>query len=415
MKSTVELESAVLGLLFQYSSLNEKITYLSKNDFPSGIYKSIFEIFYNVYKENGRIDKNIVLSQLDHEGKQAIITCAENAITPSAVDTYIDLLKKEASNKRLKSSISDLLLTDEITTVSVQKILEDEQRNGYITDCFQKSDDNLREFAENIGKEKELIETGFSEIDFKINGLEKGTFAIIGARPSTGKTTFALNIVTNQLKSKKQIIFFSLEMSSRMIYERLLSNTLSIDYNLFNRNTLNEKQQARVRYAVEILRKEQKFIVLDDVYSVENICNRILEVKPDVAVVDFIQIVDTVERFGDIRNKINYISAELKRVAKKTGCVVIALSQVTRTGKDAPSMSDLRESGALEQDGDYIIMLHRPYVSDKTQSDETTTQVLVDKNKFGWTGLFNFHFDVLHQRFTSLANNFSVNNDLPFD
>ena len=146
-----------------------------------------------------------------------------------------------------------------------------------------------------------------------------------------------------------------------------------------------------------------------------------MEVKPDMVVVDFIQIVDSVKKCDDTRTKINYISAELKRIAKKTGCIVIALSQLTRGGKDAPTMSDLRESGALEQDGDYIIILHRAYVSDKQKIDESETQVLFDKNKFGWTGLLHYKFSGIYQRFTEQSDReepvqyqISAKDDLPF-
>ena len=116
------------------------------------------------------------------------------------------------------------------------------------------------------------------------------------------------------------------------------------------------------------------------------------------------QNITTNERFDNTRTRIDYISALLKRTAKQANCVMMILSQVTRMGKDEPTMSDLKESGGLEQDGDYIMLLHRPYVNDKSNTDisEETTQVLLDKNKFGSCGVDDMSFDGEYQRFSEV-------------
>ena len=193
-------------------------------------------------------------------------------------------------------------------------------------------------------------------------------------------------------------------MTAEMVFERMMSDMLNIDYSDFAKQRNLADRTIEIENQINAMR--DYVFVLDDVYNIENICSKIVEVKPDVVVIDFIQIVQSVKSFADDRVKINYISAELKRVAKKTGCVIIALSQMTREGKNAPTMSDLRESGALEQDGDYIFILHRPYVLDKANNDPAQTEVLLDKNKFGWTGRISFVFDGNHQRFTGINENY---------
>ena len=128
------------------------------------------------------------------------------------------------------------------------------------------------------------------------------------------------------------------------------------------------------------------------------------------------QIITSLKHHENVRTKIDYISSELKRTAKKTNTCIILLSQLTRNNKEAPTMSDLKESGGLEQDGDYIALLHRPYVLNKSDSSilPTMAQLLLDKNKFGRTGVIDLYFDGSIQRFTEYQNNYS-DGDLPFD
>jgi replicative DNA helicase len=117
-----------------------------------------------------------------------------------------------------------------------------------------------------------------------------------------------------------------------------------------------------------------------------------------------VQIISAQKKFVDNRQRIDYISQALKKCAKETKCSFVVLSQITRAGKDAPSMSDLKESGGLEQDSDYIILLHRPYVNDKEsgKARPSETKIILDKNKFGNTGVINYNFNGMFQRFTEL-------------
>lgn len=419
--NTNEIEQTVIGLIFQYDSLNEKINGLSEDDFQISEYRNIFIEIEKVYKKYGTVDRAIILDSLKQDQRIILVACAEKAIAPSMFDCYVELLKSSAQQARLIRKFEELRFTDECTIDNLQKLIDEEQQSGFIFNAEQKAKSNINSFVNQLGIEKDLLKTGFSDIDFYTKGLERGTLFIIGARPSTGKTTFALNIASKQVKKGRKVLIFSLEMTAKMIYERILSDRLNINYSDFSFKSRINNYIDEIKTEMQIFEQDGNLLVLDDVYTIESICNQIMEVKPDIVVVDFIQIVDSVKKYDDTRTKINYISAELKRVAKKTGCIVIALSQLTRSGKDAPTMSDLRESGALEQDGDYIVILHRAYVSDKQKADESETQVLFDKNKFGWTGLLHYRFNGIYQRFTEQSDceepiqlSTSAKNDLPF-
>ena len=239
-------------------------------------------------------------------------------------------------------------------------------------------------------------------MDRVLGGIRRGTVFIVGARPSTGKTSFAINIAANQIKLNKKVMFFSLEMSVEMIFERLIAVKCLIDYSGFGQNTLTDEDIEKIKYEVEELKDSGKFIVVDDTYNAEQICNLISEHKPDLAVIDFMQIVSAMGRFENVRGKIDYISSLFKRTAKTCNSVIMVLSQLTRIGDAAPTMSDLKESGGLEQDGDYIALLHRPFVTNKNNPEivPEDTELMLDKNKFGKTGKIDFYFDLKRQKFS---------------
>jgi replicative DNA helicase len=202
-----------------------------------------------------------------------------------------------------------------------------------------------------------------------------------------------------------------------MIYDRIVSDKADVDYNV---STLHQVEPEKVKAVVERL---DNLTVIDNINEVEAIEELIYSAKPDIVILDYIQIVSSHKRFSDNRQRIDYISQKLKMAAKKTNCVVISLSQITRGGKDCPTMSDLKESGGLEQDSDYILLLYREYVNDKGNAgvEPEETIITLDKNKFGRTGEFDMKFIGNRQRFieadaiTRPVNTEDEDNDLPFD
>ena len=310
-----------------------------------------------------------------------------------------------------------LTLENSVTVSSVQKMLDDENSKRITSNVKEVNERNIDAFVAELNKRKATLMTGFGNIDKVTGGIRKSTVFIIGARPSTGKTTFALNIAANQITDPtKKVMFFSLEMSSEMIYERLMAAQNKIEYEKFSRNGLSEDEINLIATQSKKLKESERFFVIDDVYNVEQICNMISENKPSLAVVDFMQIISAVGKFENVRSRIDYISSLFKRTAKTTGCVIIVLSQLSRMGKEAPTMSDLKESGGLEQDGDYIALLHRPYVLNKNENEciPEDTQLLLDKNKFGRTGKIDLWFDLKHQKFYERDERWDISG-LPFE
>ena len=397
----IEVERSVIGEILSFESLKEKALLLEPSDFAYDEHRDICKTMISQAKK-GKFDFVTVAAECGASYRAEIQSCLHTAVSEALFEEHFRILKEMASRRRLISRFQALTLEGDVSVSSVQKMLDDENSKRLTSNVKEISERNIDAFVAELNKRKGTLMTGFGNIDKVTGGIRKSTVFIIGARPSTGKTTFALNIAANQIAdSDKKVMFFSLEMSSEMIYERLMAAQNKIEYEKFSRNGLSEDEIKLIAAQSKKLKESGKFFVIDDVYNVEQICNMISEEKPSLAVVDFMQIISAVGKFENVRSRIDYISSLFKRTAKTTGCVIIVLSQLSRMGKEAPTMSDLKESGGLEQDGDYIALLHRPYVLNKNENEciPEDTQLLLDKNKFGRTGKIDLWFDLKHQKF----------------
>lgn len=398
----IEIERAVIGEILTFNALKSKALLLEVEDFNYKEHQVICEAMISQAKQEREFDFITIANECGVKYRTEIQNCLLLAISEQLFEEHFKLLKEMASRRRLINKFQTLTIDGNVSVSSIQKMLDDENGKRLTSNIKETNNNNIDLFVSGLNKKKGALMTGFRTIDKVIGGIRKSTVFIVGARPSTGKTTFALNIAANQLNcDDKKVMFFSLEMSSEMIYERLISAKNKIQYEKFSRNTLSEEEIEIIKAQTEKIKTDQRFFVVDDVYNIEQICNLISENKPDLAVIDFMQIISAVGKFENVRNRIDYISSLFKRTAKATGCVIIVLSQLSRIGKDAPTMSDLKESGGLEQDGDYIALLHRPYVLNKGDNSikPEDTELLLDKNKFGRTGKVDLWFDLKHQKF----------------
>lgn len=398
----INIERAVIGEILAFESLADKVLLLEADDFSFKDHADLVEEMKETVKRGEKFDFLTLAANLGSEYRTVIEACVKQFTLETMFDEHFRLLKEMASRRRLINRFNALVMDGDISVDTLQQLVEDESLKRVNVDIRDVNERNLADFVRSLNIKKDSVMTGFHSIDRILGGIRKGTVFIVGARPSTGKTAFALNIAANQMSDpNKKVLFFSLEMSAEMIFERIFAATEDVEYERFSNNSLQPDEYYRVLEGVDKIRDEGRFLIVDDVYNVEHICNLITEHKPNLAVVDFMQIISSTSRFENVRAKIDYISSLFKRTAKATGTVILVLSQLSRVGKDAPTMSDLKESGGLEQDGDYIALLHRPYVLNKSDPLITPehTELLLDKNKFGRTGKLNLHFDLKHQKF----------------
>lgn len=304
----------------------------------------------------------------------------------AAVNSFRELRESEQAYKNMLNVIMDRTKSKREKLAEIQNRIGSSHRYAAAADSGSAYIDNYSEKPKHIG-------TGFPEIDHLLSGgFKAGTVATIGARPSTGKTTLALNIAANDPGIKTLI--FTLEMTSGDIYDKLIADKANVNY------TAAQAHELRLDTCRKIIDRYRNMTVIDDVYEIEDICEIIREIRPDVVVVDYVQIIRSHLKFPDNRQRIDYISQLLKAATKAVKCCTILLSQLTRQGKVEPQMTDLKESGGLEQDSDYVILMHRPYVLDKSENvDKGETKLKLDKNKYGLCGIIHMNFVGNYQRF----------------
>ncbi|MEE1061288.1 MAG: DnaB-like helicase C-terminal domain-containing protein [Ruminococcus sp.] len=401
-----ESEQYIIGAIVLYpEKFAAKISSLSDDLFANEHHKELFQIIRKTNSKHPHFDTTLVLSEItDIDLKTAFIDCINAVVTSTLFEEHLNILKENAKQRFISAAIDDMRTEGEYSATKLINVCT-LANQAYSNDCEHYGANIYNSYINSINKPKDAIYTPISAINRTSGGIRKGTLFIIGARPSTGKTALALNIASyNAIKGKK-VLMFSLEMTNSMIIERLLSDECNISYARFiNQLTSDEERTIRDYFNNRGKALMQNLKIIDDVYNIESICSYIENERPDLVLVDFIQIVQSLNKTESKRALIDYISSEFKRIAKRTNCSIIVLSQLTRAGKDMPTMSDLKESGGLEQDGDCIALLHRPYVLNKEGNNPNEAQLIIDKNKFGRTGIINLHFDGEHQRFTEQCN-----------
>ena len=390
LRTLTEIRLLATALMSDDDTIKSKIFEFAY--FTTNIGRQFFQKLSKVFSKNPSGDYSVYLSALNLEEQRLLIATLQTTISQTVdeikVDSVLEDLKETAISERMKKQVSELFISDDYTADDLRQIVSETEKADFSVDPIQK-------YLDEYAKPTERIKTGFKILDDMLNGgMIRGTVGTIGARPSVGKTTFAVNIAENN--PDKKILFFSLEMTYRMVYDKLIASVAHIDY----KNAVNHDVGFDTVKAV--LEKHKNFTVIDNVATAEEMTEIIRRIKPDIVFIDYIQIVYTKKQYDVIRQRIDYISQLLKRTAKQMNCCIICLSQLARSAKEEPTMSALKESGGLEQDSDYIILLKRPYVLDKSNKDilPSDTTVKVDKNKFGSTGEIKYYFEGKYQRFT---------------
>lgn len=403
-----DLEESVLGgLLSRPEEYDWAFEKLKPEDFFTPAARDIFEACLSCRKEYGKA--MFALLGLEESLSKYAAHCRAMFLTPTAFRDQVRGLSVSAKNQRLLQGAEEIALSgSEHAAEELERLLERERAGTTGRDYEAMLVQQMLKFSEELFSDRERekrILTGFARLDDALCGLRPGTVSYVGARPSVGKTAFALNILRNQCKAGKKCVFFSLEMSVQQLEERLLSDLLSIHYGRINRGKLDEAERSRMLQTLDGLYSQKRLFLIDDQYTVESIGAAVADLKPDFVVVDFLQCVRTVQKQQDRRNEIDYISQELKRLAKRYGCHIMGLSQLSRLERDsrAPRMSDLKESGGLEQDGDYILLLNRPFVFDQEKYSPEEAGIVLAKNKYGNTGTVDLTFRGEFQRFTEAA------------
>lgn len=364
--------------------------------------------------------------QFAHENVIAFMIDMQSNV-PSAmfVESYANRVK-EASKKRRALSIMQLaprtvnsVTVDADTSIlDICARLEDLTKegvkpwsNGQSVMCaaFEEIDN-----AQKNGNKG--IKTGFTELDDMLCGLMGGALYIIAARPAMGKTAFALNIMLNAIRAGKHIAFFSLEMAKTELGVRLISQGAHVDSQAMKKGSLSNDDWARVcPFISDFNGIYANSMIIDDTPAIdvlkirERMRNLVKTHGIEMMIVDYIQLIRSSDkRINNREQEIADISRSLKAIAKENNIPVIALAQLNRAvdsrTEKRPVLSDLRESGSIEQDADCVMFIHREEYYKKTEDNKNKAEIIIAKHRSGPTGIATLHWDGRFTQFSNLAN-----------
>ena len=411
---SVEAEQSVLGsILVDSRCITDVIGLVQPDDFFLQQNREIFEVVYSMFNFSQAIDPVTVLDKMRENGvyhdnsRDYIMQLMQ--ITPTAANArqYACIVRDKAMLRNLAQAGVDITAMvqaqegtpDEMLEFAEKKIFD--LRNGNSQDSLEhigtilhKVYDRLNELAQSDSAIPGLS-TGLRDLDAKINGLNKGNLLLVAARPAMGKTSFALNILTNVAKkSKKTVAFFSLEMSREEIGMRLLATESFVDLQKLATGKLSEEEWVKVGMASSAL--SQTDVRVDDnggitVAEISAKCRRLENLG--LVVIDYLQLMQGSGYGKSNENRVQVvsdISRSLKVMAKDLGVPVICLSQLNRAAEGRsdkrPMLSDLRESGAIEQDADCVMMLYRDDYYNPDTEEKNVAECIVAKNRHGEIG-----------------------------
>ena len=428
-------EKSLLGaILISDAAFPDILEKVSDKDFYEEAHGKIFHAMTVLYNSHRPIDLLTLTSELRSKkelkniGGAAYLAELTNFVPTAAhASAYADIIKECATRRRLIDAGSKIAKIASDGEISITDLLGQAEKDLFsVTDNTIKSDytalsdllveayDRIENLYRNKGALRGL-KTGFKDLDNKTAGLQKGDLVILGARPAMGKTTFAQNIATNVATINKcGVLFFSMEMAKGEIVDRMISDGSGIDSWKLRTGNVTDDDFSKIGDALGEM--DEIPLYIDDtssmtVLEIRNKARRAAhEHNIGLIVIDYLQLISGSDRYAGNRvQEVTEISRGLKQLARELDVPVIALAQLSRnvTGRDDPRpvLSDLRESGSIEQDADLVMMLHRPdYYHQNEEGYEKTniTELLIQKHRHGSVGKIELYFDEAHVRFLSL-------------
>jgi replicative DNA helicase len=433
----LEAEKSVLGaILIHNEAFNHAAELIDSRDFFRDAHRRIFDKMVALSERNDAIDlvtlkEELARSgELDEVGGPAYIASLADGVPRSAnVEHYARIVKEKATLRNLIHSANRILadayhaeedadLILDGAEKAIFAIAEDRIREGFVPlrDLVQSSFATIEKLQQHKGLVTG-VPTGFVDLDEITSGLQPSDLVLVAARPSMGKTSFVLNIAQHiGIQTEMTVGFFSLEMSKEQLFLRMLTSEARIDAHRFRSGYLNEKDYGRLSHALGTLAEARVFI--DDSASIG-----VLEMRAKarrlqaehglhLLIVDYIQLMQGRGRFENRQTELASISRSLKGLAKELKVPIVALSQLSRAPETRsdhrPQLSDLRESGALEQDADVVMFIfreeqYRDAEGQPNQEAEGIAEIIVGKQRNGPVGTVKLAFIKEHTRFENLA------------
>ncbi len=424
---SIEAEQSLLGsLLLDKDAIIKVADIITSEDFYKNTHQFIFQAMKELYEKREPIDilslSNLLgeKSQLEIVGGRSYLTSLANAVpTASHVVNYAQIVQRKATLRRLLKTAGEIAELGYQETEEVDQLLDQAEQSLFgvsrnylkktfipITDVLTETFDRIDELHRETGKLRG-VPTGFADMDSVLAGLQKSDLIILAARPSVGKTTLALDIARNvATKGKQTVGIFSLEMSKEQLVDRLLCSEANVNLWKMRTGKLSDQGEnddfTRINHAMGVLAEAKIFI--DDsananVMEIRTKARR-LQAEHDLGliVIDYLQLMEGRGQENRVQ-EVSEISRNLKAIARELNVPVLALSQLSRgvESRDShiPRLSDLRESGSIEQDADVVLFIYREstYQKDLPLDKASVTEIIIAKHRNGPTGRIQLFFD----------------------
>ena len=413
----VDAEQAVIGsMLTDKDAVISAIEVLKEEDFYREDNKTIYSAILNLYNRSEPIDIITLKSELTAMGMfekiggfEYIVGLPEKVPTTANVEKYINIVKEKSELRRLIKTANEIIEQgydpteniDDIMNNAEKKIfniMQDKDQKGYspIKDVLV---DTFTELEQLYNQKQHItgVPTGFIDLDYKTAGLHNSDLVLIAARPAMGKSAFALNVATNAaVKAKVPVVLFSLEMSKEQMVNRILCSEAMVDSNKVRTGKIDDEDWIKLANTMGELSEAPIYIDDTPGISINEIrakCRKLkLEKNIGLVIIDYLQLVQGSSKRaqGSREQEISEISRSLKILAKEINVPVIALSQLSRAPEQRPDhrpmLSDLRESGAIEQDADIVMFLYRDDYYNEDSEDKGLAEVILAKHRAGSTG-----------------------------
>ena len=411
---STEAEQAVIGsMLIDPECVPSVIEQLHPDDFYIEENRRIFETIYSMFNNAMRIDAVTVLDQLksvgvydDAGGRAYLMQLMDITPTAAGVREYAGIVRDKSMLRAIAEAgaeIQKLAFEGAGTAADIAELAEQRIYNvrqgreikglshikSVIMDLYAQLDERSRSDSDIPG-----ISTGFPDLDHALTGLNKSDLILVAARPGMGKTAFALNIALNAAKAcKKDVAVFQLEMSKDQLASRFLSSEALIESQKLKTGNLPEEDWIKIARATNVLAKTRIYVDDNPAITVAEIKAKCRRLGDGLAlvVIDYLQLMQSGGRRNDNRTQeVAEISRGLKIMAKELNVPVVCLSQLSRAAEQRadkkPMLSDLRESGAIEQDADIVMFIYRDDYYNEESENKNTAEIIIAKNRHGATG-----------------------------
>ncbi len=433
----IEAEQAIIGsMLTDKDAVITAMETLKKEDFYREDNQSIYEAITNLYSKGEPVDIITVKDELESMGMfekvgglEYLSELPEKVPTTANADKYVKIVSEKATLRDLIKTANEIVELGYDPTENIEDIMEGAEKRIFniMQGKNQKGYEQIKDvLVDSFNKLEELynrkqhitgVPTGFSELDYKTAGLHGSDLVLIAARPAMGKTAFALNIATHAaVKAKVPVAIFSLEMSKEQLVNRILCSESMVDSNKVRTGKLEEDDWGKLASSIGPLSEAE--IYIDDtpgitVTEIRAKCRKLkLEKDIGLVIIDYLQLVQgsSNRRIGSREQEISEISRSLKILAKEINVPVIALSQLSRAAEQRPDhrpmLSDLRESGAIEQDADIVMFLYRDDYYNPESEKKDIAEVIISKHRGGSTGTVELLWMGNYTKFVNLEKRF---------